>query len=175
MDRRARVNQLDGGWPFYAVYETRDARHVAVGALEAKFYRRLIELLELDVDPDLQHDRSTWPSLRRGLEKRFAERTRDEWAALFEGTDACVAPVLGLTEAAAHPHVAARASLISRDGVVQPAAAPRFSVTPSNPGATASGVGADTRAVLADWGIGGVDELVGGGAAIQTETPLATG
>jgi alpha-methylacyl-CoA racemase len=147
------VNQLDGGWPFYAVYETKDGRHVAVGALEPKFYRRLVELLELDVDPDRQHDRSSWPELRRLLEQRFAERTRDEWATLFEGTDGCVAPVLGLTEAAGHPHLAARGSVVVRDGVLQPAAAPRFSETPSAPGAAASAVGADTRAVLTDWGI----------------------
>ncbi|MEV7038464.1 CaiB/BaiF CoA-transferase family protein [Amycolatopsis sp. NPDC051061] len=147
------TNQLDGGWPFYAVYETKDGRHVAVGALEPKFYRRLVELLELDVDPDRQHDRAGWPELRQLLEKRFAERTRDEWAALFEGTDACVAPVLGLTEAAGHPHLAARGSVVARDGVVQPAAAPRFSETPTIPGVAAPAVGADTRAVLSDWGI----------------------
>ncbi|WP_405538828.1 CoA transferase [Streptomyces sp. NBC_00075] len=147
------VNRFDGGWPFYAVYETRDGRHVAVGALERKFYRRLVELLDLGVDPDRQHDRSTWPQLRQLLEKRFAERTRDEWAALFEGTDACVAPVLSLTEAAAHPHLAARASLFTRDGVIQPAAAPRFSATPSSAGRVAPEVGADTREVFRDWGV----------------------
>ncbi|MEU6140641.1 CaiB/BaiF CoA-transferase family protein [Streptomyces sp. NPDC047081] len=147
------VNRFDGGWPFYAVYETRDGRHVAVGALERKFYGSLVRLLGLDVDPDRQHDRSTWPELRRSLAKRFAERTRDEWAELFEGTDACVAPVLTLTEAAAHPHLAARGSLFTRDGVVQPAAAPRFSATPSSPGRNAPPVGADTRAVFRDWGV----------------------
>jgi len=147
------VNQFDGGAPFYAVYETKDARYVAVGALEPQFYRQLLDLLELDVDPERQHDRPAWPELRRLLEKRFAERTRDEWAAVFEGTDACVAPVLGLTEAAGHPHLAARATLVTRDGVIQPAAAPRFSVTPSSPGAAASAVGADTDAVFRDWGI----------------------
>ncbi|GAA4008943.1 CaiB/BaiF CoA-transferase family protein [Streptomyces plumbiresistens] len=162
------VNQLDGGSPFYAVYETQDGRHMAVGALEPKFYRRLVGLLELDADPDRQYDRSTWPELRLSLEKRFAQRTRDEWAALFEGTDACVAPVLDLGEAAAHPHLAARGSLVARDGVVQPAAAPRFSVTPAHPGTTAPVLGADTRAVLDDWGVGGADELVAEGAAVQT-------
>ncbi|WP_406497135.1 CoA transferase [Streptomyces sp. NBC_01604] len=162
------VNQLDGGSPFYAVYETKDGRHMAVGALEPKFYRRLVGLLELDADPDRQYDRSTWPELRLSLEKRFAQRTRDEWAVLFEGTDACVAPVLDLGEAAAHPHLAARGSLVARDGVVQPAAAPRFSVTPSRTGATAPVLGADTRAVLDDWGVGGADELVAEGAAVQT-------
>ncbi|MEV7890811.1 CaiB/BaiF CoA transferase family protein [Streptomyces sp. NPDC002817] len=147
------VNRFDGGWPFYAVYETRDGRHVAVGALERKFYRSLVDLLGLDVDPDRQHDRSTWPELRRLLTKRFAERTRDEWAEHFEGTDACVAPVLSLTEAAAHPHLAARGSLFTRDGVVQPAAAPRFSATPSRPGRVAQALGADTRSVFRDWGV----------------------
>jgi alpha-methylacyl-CoA racemase len=165
------VNQLDGGWPFYAVYETKDGRHVAVGALEAKFYRRLIELLDLDVDPERQHDRTTWPDLRRSLAERFAERTRDEWAALFEGTDACVAPVLGLTEAANHPHVAARGSVTVRDGVVHPAAAPRFSATPSGNGATTQVVGADTRAVFADWGAGAIDDLIERGAAVQAGAP----
>jgi alpha-methylacyl-CoA racemase len=124
------VNQLDGGCPYYAVYETRDGRHVAVGALEPKFYRQLVDLLELDVDVDRQRDRSTWPDLRRRLEQRFAARTRDEWAALFDGTDACVAPVLSLTEAAAHPHVVARGSVVVRDGVAQPGVAPRFSELP---------------------------------------------
>ncbi|MFI7667578.1 CaiB/BaiF CoA transferase family protein [Nocardia sp. NPDC049526] len=161
------VNQLDGGWPFYSVYETKDGRHMAVGALEAKFYRQLIELLDLDIDPEQQHDRSTWPKLRNVLAERFAERTREEWAQLFEGTDACVAPVLGLTEAATHPHLAARASVITRDGVVQPAAAPRFSATPAQPGAAAPAIGADTRAVFQDWGIGSGDELVHSGAAMQ--------
>ena len=164
------INQLDGGWPFYAVYETKGGGHVAVGALEAKFYRSLIELLKLDVDPGLQHDRSTWPELRRRLAERFAERTRDEWAALFEGTDACVAPVLGLTEAAAHPQLAARGSLFTREGVVQPAAAPRFSATPSSPGPAAPPVGADTRAVFRDWEIADADELVDSGAAVQFAT-----
>ncbi|MFE6488235.1 CaiB/BaiF CoA transferase family protein [Streptomyces sp. NPDC057757] len=167
------VNRFDGGWPFYAVYETRDGRHMAVGALEPKFYRRLVDLLGLDVDPDSQHDPSTWPELRRRLETRFAQRTRDEWTALFEGTDACVAPVLNLTEAAAHPHLAARGSLVDRDGVVQPAAAPRFSATPSNPGTRAPVVGADTSAVFRDWGVGGLDELLGSGAAVQSGRPVA--
>jgi alpha-methylacyl-CoA racemase len=162
------VNQLDGGWPFYAVYETKDGRHVAVGALEPKFYRRLVELLELDVDPDRQHDRTSWPDLRRRLAKRFAERTRDEWAELFEGTDACVAPVLGLTEAAAHEHLAARGSVVARDGVVQPAVAPRFSRTSPAPGFAASPVGADTVAVLGEWEVGGADELIESGAVVQT-------
>ncbi|MFJ1969468.1 CaiB/BaiF CoA transferase family protein [Streptomyces sp. NPDC087903] len=169
------VNRFDGGWPFYAVYETRDGRYMAVGALEPKFYRALVDLLALDVDPERQHDRSTWPELRRRLRNRFAQRTRDEWAALFEGTDACVAPVLSLTEAAAHPHLAARGSLVERDGVVQPAPAPRFSASPSNLGPAAPVVGADTRAVFRNWGVGGVDELLDSGAAVQSGGPALQG
>ncbi|MET7680475.1 CaiB/BaiF CoA-transferase family protein [Streptomyces sp. NPDC005423] len=165
------VNRFDGGWPFYAVYGTRDGRHMAVGALEPKFYRRLVELLGLDVDPDRQHDRSTWPDLRRRLAERFAQRTRDEWAELFLGTDACVAPVLSLTEAAAHPQLRARAGLVDRDGVVQPAAAPRFSATRTSPGTTAPAVGADTAAVLRGWGVEGLDELLDSGAAVQRGRP----
>ena len=161
------VNRFDGGWPFYAVYRTKDGRYLAVGALEPKFYRRLVDLLGLEVDPARQHDRSTWPELRRLLAERFAERTRDEWTALFEGTDACVAPVLGLTEAAAHPHLAARGTLTVRDGVVQPAPAPRFSATPTGPVGTAPAIGAETRAVFQDWGVDGADDLVDSGAAMQ--------
>jgi alpha-methylacyl-CoA racemase len=145
------VNRFDGGWPFYAVYGTADGGHVAVGALEPQFYRRLVEQLELDVDPDRQHDRSTWPRLRELLRERFAQRTRDEWASVFEGTDACVAPVLSLGEASSHPHLAARGSISVRHGILQPAPAPRFSATPTGAPAAAPAVGADTVAVLRDW------------------------
>ncbi|MFJ9127725.1 CaiB/BaiF CoA transferase family protein [Streptomyces sp. NPDC102340] len=161
------VNLYDGGAPFYSVYATKDGGYVAVGALEPKFYRRLLGLLALDadVDPERQQDRATWPALRALFADRFAQRTRDEWAALFEGTDACVAPVLSLTEAATHPHVAARGSVGTHSGVVQPAVAPRFSATPSSPGGPASPVGADTLGVLSDWGIDGAKELIDSGAA----------
>lgn len=158
------VNHLDGGAPFYSVYATKDGRYVAVGALEPKFYRRLLDLLELDIDPGLQQDRTTWPRLRGVLADRFAQRTREEWTALFEGSDACVAPVLGLTEAASHAHLAARGTVLTREGVAQPAPAPRFSATPAVAGAAASAVGADTRAVFSDWGVDGIEELFERGA-----------
>ncbi|MFE7792747.1 CaiB/BaiF CoA transferase family protein [Streptomyces sp. NPDC057460] len=167
------VNHLDGGAPFYSVYETKDGGYVAVGALEPKFYRRLLRLLELDVDPDRQQDRTTWPELRALLAERFARRTRDAWAALFEGTDACVAPVLGLAEAASHAHLGARGTVLAQERVVQPAAAPRFSVTPSVAGAPASAVGADTRAVLSDWGVHGIEDLVESGAVGTRRTGRA--
>ncbi|MET9491205.1 CaiB/BaiF CoA-transferase family protein [Nocardia sp. NPDC006630] len=167
------VNQLDGGSPFYAVYETSDRRHVAVGALEPKFYRQFIDLLELDTDPGAQYDRATWPELRRRLAARFAERTRDEWDAYFANTDACVAPVLSLTEAAGHPQLAARGSLVSRAGVTQPAPAPRFSATPTGPTGIPPVLGADTYAVFTEWQAGDIDELLRGGAAAQATTPAA--
>jgi len=163
------VNQLDGGWPFYAVYATSDGRYMAVGALEAKFYRQLIELLDLDADPERQHDRSTWPELRSQLAQRFAERTRDEWAALFEGTDACVAPVLSLAEAPAHPHNVARGIFAPyRDGVA-PRIAPVFSRTPTLPPGEVHAAGQDTREVLlaAGFGEAEVDALLAQGVIAQ--------
>jgi alpha-methylacyl-CoA racemase len=129
-DRRG-VNLLDGGAPFYSVYETADGRHLAVGALEAGFYAELLERVGLD-DADLpgQLDRDGWPVLRERLAALFRTRTRDQWCRLLEGTDACVAPVLSLAEAPAHPHNQVRNTFVEVGGVVQPAPAPRFSRTP---------------------------------------------
>ena len=128
------VNLLDGGAPFYDTYECRDGRFVAVGAIEAPFYQQL--LVGLGLDPSTlppQLDRSGWPILRARFAETFLTGTRDEWAALFAGTDACVTPVLSFEEAAAHPHMAARRSLVDVDGVAQAAPAPRFSRTVSEP------------------------------------------
>src|SRR4051812_2107923 len=127
------VNMLDGGTPFYAVYETSDGGHMAVGALEPQFYAELLRLLEIPpdvVDPAAQNDREQWPALRATLAETFAFRTRAEWTEVFTGTDACVAPVLGLREAAGHPHVAARGSVRELDGILQPGTAPPFSGHP---------------------------------------------
>jgi alpha-methylacyl-CoA racemase len=128
-DRRGE-NLLDGGAPFYSVYETSDARYVAVGALEPKFYAELLRLLEIDpadASPTDQYIREQWPQLRSVLARAFALRTRDEWAEHFADSDACVTPVLGLHEAATHPHIAHRGSLRESDGVLQPGIAPRLS------------------------------------------------
>jgi len=144
------VNLLDTGAPFYDVYETADGEWMAVGALEPQFYAELIRVLDLDGLP-AQHDRSQWPELRARLSARFKERTRDEWAAAFEGTDACVAPVLSWREAASHPHIAGRQTLVERDGVLQPAPAPRFSRTTTSLAEPAHQPGSDTEAVFADW------------------------
>jgi alpha-methylacyl-CoA racemase len=144
------VNLLDGGAPFYAVYATADGRHMAVGALEPKFYAEFLARLGLDEDPARQHDRNGWAALRRRIADTFATRTQSEWAEAFSGSDACVAPVLGLREAADHPHVAARGTLVSRDGVLQPAPAPRFSATQAAPVAPPPVAGQDDLAAIAE-------------------------
>jgi len=160
------TNLLDTGAPFYDVYETADGKWMAVGALEPQFYAELVRLLELE-DLPFQHDRTQWPTLRARFAGRFKERTQQEWATVFAGTDACVAPVLTASEAREHPHISARGTLVERDGVVQPAPAPRFSRTPATLPAPAPAPGADTRAVLSDWGVKDVDELLESGAAVQ--------
>ncbi|MEP7281936.1 MAG: CaiB/BaiF CoA-transferase family protein, partial [Rubrivivax sp.] len=128
------ANLLDGGAPFYATYATADGGHVAVGALEPKFFDALIERLGLDPSWSArQHDRRAWPELRTALAAAFRARPRDAWAAHFEGSDACVAPVLTLAEAPRHAHARARQAYVEVDGLVQPAPAPRFSRTPAGP------------------------------------------
>ncbi len=146
------TNLLDGGAPFYDVYACADGRYVAVGALEPQFYAALLHGLGL-ADAGLPHqlDRAGWPVLREAFTAAFASRERDDWVASFEGTDACVTPVLAPEEAAVHPHLAARGSLVEVDGVLQAAPAPRFSRTPADPPRPPGGRGGDARAVLADW------------------------
>ncbi|MGH3169714.1 MAG: CaiB/BaiF CoA transferase family protein [Trebonia sp.] len=167
------VNLLDGGAPYYSVYATSDGRHMAVGALERQFYARFTELLFAPepVPGDLpgQHDRDRWPELRAVIAARFASRTREEWTAVFEGTDACVSPVLSMTEAARHPHLAARGTYVTSGGVLQPAPAPRFSSGPLAPGRIPR-PGEHTREVLAELGIPDADTLLSDGVAISPET-----
>ncbi|WP_207386807.1 CaiB/BaiF CoA-transferase family protein [Frankia sp. Cppng1_Ct_nod] len=153
-DERA-TNLLDGGAPFYDTYLCADGRHVAVGALEPQFYAALLVGLGLADSDDLpdQNDRVGWPRLRARFTQVFASRTRDEWAAVFDGTDACVTPVLTFAEALTHPQLRARGTFVSVDGVVQPGPAPRFSRTrPRRPSAPPT-AGADTADVLADWDV----------------------
>ena len=148
------TNLLDGGAPFYDTYRTADGGYVAVGALEPQFYAALLAGLGLaDASLPAQHDRSGWPILRERFAVVFASRSRDEWSATFAGTDACVAPVLALVEAAAHPHAVARSGFIDLAGVRQPAPAPRFSRSPARPPAPPPRPGADTDAVLAALGL----------------------
>jgi len=148
------TNLLDGGAPFYDTYETADGQHVAVGALEPQFYAELLTRLGLDgEDLPAQHDPAGWPVLRARFTEVFKQRTRAQWAAVFEGTDACVAPVLTPGEAPGHPHNAARGTFADVGGVVQPAPAPRFSRTPCRMPPPPGTPGADTDAVLAAIGL----------------------
>ena len=122
------TNLLDGGAPFYGTYRCADGGHVAVGAIEPQFYAELIVGLGLsESELPAQHDPAGWPTLREQLTTAFASRTRDEWAKIFADTDACVTPVLDWAEAAEHPHLAARGTVVEFDGVAQAGIAPRFS------------------------------------------------
>jgi alpha-methylacyl-CoA racemase len=150
------ANLLDGGAPFYDCYACADGRMISIGAIEPQFYAQLLELAGVD-DPQFrkQWRQADWPELKRKFAALFATRTRDAWCALLEGTDVCFAPVLDMAEAPHHPHNAARATFIERDGVTQPAPAPRFSRTPADIGSPPSAPGQDGAAVLADWGWSG--------------------
>jgi alpha-methylacyl-CoA racemase len=157
------TNLLDTGAPFYDVYETSDGEYVAVGALEPKFYEELIRLLGIEA-PD-RYDAANWPELRKVLTEAFARRTQAEWTEVFDGSDACVSPVLPL--GADHAHLVARGIFMENDGVRQPAPAPRFSRTPGEVGEPPARPGQHTRAALTEWGVTCVDELLASGAAVQ--------
>jgi alpha-methylacyl-CoA racemase len=167
MQREERVSGLlDGGVPFYDIYATSDGKHLSVGALEPQFYAELLRLLDLEDLPD-RDDPANHPAIRTAFTARFAERTQAEWSTLFEGTDACVGPILPLSEAAKHPHLVARGTFVERDGVVQPAPAPRFSRTSPSVLMSPPPVGGQTREALEAWGVQGVDSLLESGAAVQ--------
>jgi alpha-methylacyl-CoA racemase len=171
------VNLLDTGTPYYDVYATADARHMAAGPLEPQFYAVFVDLLFAPegVPADLpdRNDRSRWPELRERFAARFAERSQEEWTKVFSGTDACVAPVRTMTEAPADPHLAARATYVTVDGILQPAPAPRFTESTSGdpigalpPGKIAH-EGAHTREVLTSLGFADAEELIASGAVHQ--------
>jgi crotonobetainyl-CoA:carnitine CoA-transferase CaiB-like acyl-CoA transferase len=148
------TNTLDTGSHFYEVYECADGRWISVAAIEAKFYAELLR--RLDIDPATlppQMDREHWSAAKSRLAALFKTRTRDEWCALLEGTDACFAPVLTTDEAPLHPHNKLRRTCVEIDGVMQPAPAPRFSRSipdlpiPPQPPARPD----EAEAILADW------------------------
>ena len=145
------TNLLDGGVPYYDTYTCADGRHVAVGPLEPRFYAQLLAGLGLDsADLPAQDDPAGFPTLRARFTAAFATRTRDVWVAVFDGTEACVTPVLALGEVADHPHLKARGTVVAPDGVPQAAPAPRFSRTPATlPGPPTEPE--DVESVLADW------------------------
>ncbi|MFF0066094.1 CaiB/BaiF CoA transferase family protein [Streptomyces sp. NPDC005279] len=154
-DRRG-ANLLDGGCPFYGNYETADGEYMAVGALEQQFYNEFIELLGIKDEAPARKDFTRWGELRDAVAARFRTKTREEWTAVFEGSDACVAPVLSLGEAPSHPHLAARGTFVEHGGLIQPAPAPRFSATPGAVVRPPAQPGADTAEVALDWDIPGL-------------------
>jgi alpha-methylacyl-CoA racemase len=147
-------NILSLGAPHYNVYETADGRYVSVGAGEPKFYRELLRRLGLDESLlDQQGQPETWPSGKELLAATFKQRTLAEWSELLEGTETCFAPVMTMAEAPSHPHHVARGMFVEVDGVVQPAAAPRFDRTPAASPGPPVVAGRDTVAALVDWGV----------------------
>jgi alpha-methylacyl-CoA racemase len=146
------VNVLDSGAPWYDVYGTKDGRYVSIGSIEAKFYDDLLRRLGLE-DENLpgQNESKGWPQLRERFAAIFRTKTRDEWCAVFEGSDACFAPVLSFSEARTHPHNSARKSFVSVAGVEQPAPAPRFSRTPPGVRGAPPERGEGGLEALRDW------------------------
>lgn len=145
------ANLLDGAAPYYRCYRCSDGKFVAVGALEPQFFALLLEGLGLPHDMFVQADRSGWSHMAEIFEAKFAAKSRDEWAEVFALTDACVTPVLSFEEALNHPHNRARGTFVTREGIAQPNAAPRFSATPLGPADEPSEMGRGALANL--WAV----------------------
>jgi len=147
-------NTIDGGAHYYNVYQAKDGKYVSVGCGEARFYALMLEKIGLGDAQDLpeQLDQTQWPAMKQRLQKIFLTKTRDEWAALMEGTDACFTPVLNYEESINHPHNVARKAFVTVDGFTQPAPAPRFDRTQSEIRMPPSVQGQDTDATLKAWG-----------------------
>ncbi|RQP03865.1 MAG: CoA transferase [Paracoccus sp. BP8] len=147
-------NILDGGAPYYTTYQTSDGRYMAVGAIEARFYAEMLKRMELDPTTlPKQNDRAEWPRLQAALARRFLDHTQAEWAEIFEGSDACVSPVLTLAEAARHPHNVARGILTDVAGIPHPTPAPRFSRSRCTITRPPAREGEHSVEVLRDWGL----------------------
>ena len=145
------TNMLDGGAHFYGTYETKDGKFVSIGSIEPQFYELLLEKTGLKgQNLPAQMDRKMWSDLKDKLESVFKSKTRDEWCAIMDEADTCVAPVLSIDEAPNHPHARARAAFIELDGAIQPAPAPRFSRTPSGKPAIAVKPGAHSNELLTE-------------------------
>lgn len=169
------TNFCDGAAPYYRTYETEDGRYLAAAPIEPPFYRVMVEKMGLDPDalPD-RDDPARWPELSELFADVFRKETRDHWTAVFDGTDACVTPVLTFAEAREHPHNVARGTIVEEFGVVQPAPAPRLSRTPAAIARPPAVPGRESREVLVDWGVpaGRVEELIVDGAVVD-RTPQA--
>ncbi|MGD9665491.1 MAG: CoA transferase, partial [Novosphingobium sp.] len=152
------TNLLDGGAPFYDAYRTSDDRYVTIGAIEPKFFARLIELLGLNADPDFhdQNDKSKWPAMKAVLTAKFASRPLQHWCDLLQNEEVCFAPVVSMSEALSYPHNWARSSFVTVDGVPQPAPVPRYSGTPASKPAMWR-ENSDLENLLSDCGFGAED------------------
>jgi alpha-methylacyl-CoA racemase len=162
------ANMLDSGAHYYDTYETSDGKYIAVGSIEAKFYRELLRLSGLEGENlPAQNDTSAWPAMKQRLAAIFGIKTRDEWCRIMEGSEVCFAPVLSMAEVAAHPHNRHRGTVVEVHGVTQPAPAPRFSRTPGAIQRPPSAPGADTESALRDWGFSAeeIERLVAAGVA----------
>jgi len=149
------TNMLDSGAHFYDTYETSDGKYVSLGAIEPQFYAELLEKIGLaGEDLGSQMDASRWPELKQRFEALFKTKTRDEWCEILEGSDACFAPVLSMSEAPAHPHLAERETFVEAHGMVQPAPSPRFSRTAALLGRPPAHAGQHTVEVLESFGFG---------------------
>lgn len=162
------TNILDTGAPFYDVYETADGKHMSVGGLEPQFYAAMVKLLDAGDLPD-RYDLAQWPALRKRLAEIFAGKTQAQWSEVFDGSDACVAAVIPLSEAPKHPHNVARGTYVEHEGLMQPAPAPRFSRTPANLTSPPVKAGANTTEALGAWGIQDIDRLLADGVAVQAD------
>ena len=152
--QRARgCNMIDSGAHFYNTYETADGEYIAIGSFEPHFYRQLLERLGVTEAEFPEMDMARWPQFKESFAALFRTRTRQEWCEIFEGTDACFAPVLSLAEAPRHPHNVARGVFVEVAGVVQPRPSPRFSRTDGAIQRPPARPGEHTRDALADWGI----------------------
>jgi alpha-methylacyl-CoA racemase len=147
------ANLLDGAAPFYDTFECADGRWLAVGPIEPQFFAQMLRILELDpTEFEGRMEPAQWPALKRRLAAVFRTRSRDDWAARFEGTDACVSPVLDMDEAPRHPHNLARGTFLERDGAIQPAPAPRFGRSQATPTLPPPLRGEHTDQILSEWG-----------------------
>ncbi len=164
------TNLLDGGVPFYDIYETSDGKHLSVGALEPQFFDALVTLLGVKETCPGQESPDRYDEMRKVFTETFLQKTQAEWVEIFEGTDACVAGIIPISEASEHPHLKARETFVERDGMVQPQPAPRFSRTKaslSTPPPRESGQ--QTREALTAWGIADIDGLLDRGVAVQVD------
>jgi alpha-methylacyl-CoA racemase len=160
LDRRG-VNMVDGGAPFYGVYETSDGKYMAVGAVEQRFFADLLHGLGIEHPAGDQFEQEDWPALRHQVAAVFKTRSQEQWAAVFGGARACVSPILSLREAADHPQLKHRGTLQGAGNRLVPAAAPRLSdATPTDALGPLSELGADTSEVLTEWGVLGWEDIV---------------